>query len=311
MKLITKPDTSRRRIAAVGMYDGVHPGHRFLLEYLSAEANSRGLSPAAVTFSRHPLSTVRPLEAPSLLTTLEDKIDALAEAGAKEIILLSFNDRLRRLKAEEFISLLHTKFGIDALVLGFNNRFGHDGPEGIELYREIGDRLGVDIVSAPEYRGPGAPVSSSRIRRMLLEGDTRGAAALLGHPYALRGRVEDGNKVGRTLGYATANLRTLSPDILVPKPGVYAAFVTTPDGEHRMGMVNIGYRPTVAGEKVGAEGLPLTIEAHILDYQGYLYGEDVRIEFVEYMRPERKFDNIEKLRAQLADDEKKARKILG
>ena len=309
MKLITRPDTSRRRIAAVGMYDGVHPGHRFLIDYLNAEARSRGLAPADVTFSRHPMSLVHPLEAPALLSTLEDKVDALGRAGAEDVIVLSFNDRLRRLPAEDFLRLLHTSFGIDALVLGFNNRFGHDGPEGIERYREIGDRIGVDIVSAPEYRGPGAPVSSSRIRRLLHEGQTREAARLLGHPYAMRGRVEGGNKVGRTLGYATANLRTLSPDILIPKPGVYAVYITTPDGEHRMGMLNIGYRPTVSDAKTDGDG-QLTIEAHILDYQGYLYGEDITVEFVEYMRPERKFDTLDRLRSQLATDEKKARKIL-
>lgn len=309
MKLITRPDTSRRRIAAVGMYDGVHPGHRFLIDYLNAEARSRGLAPAAVTFSRHPMSLVHPLEAPALLSTLEDKVDALGHAGAEDVIVLSFNEKLRRLPAEEFLRLLHTSFGIDALVLGFNNRFGHDGPEGIERYREIGDRLGVDIVSAPEYRGPGAPVSSSRIRRLLHEGQTREAAQLLGHPYTMRGRVEGGNKVGRTLGYATANLRTLSPDILIPKPGVYAVYITTPDGEHRMGMLNIGYRPTVSDAKAEGDG-ELTIEAHILDYQGYLYGEDITVEFVEYMRPERKFDTLDRLRSQLATDEKKARKIL-
>lgn len=309
MKLITRPDTSRRRIASVGMYDGVHPGHRFLIDYLNAEARSRGLAPAAVTFSRHPMSIVHPLEAPALLSTLEDKVDALADAGAEDIIVLSFNDRLRRLPAEEFIRLLHNSFGIDALVLGFNNRFGHDGPEGIERYREIGDHLGVDIVSAPEYRGPGAPISSSRIRRLLHEGKTREAAQLLGHPYSIRGRVEEGNRLGRTLGYATANLRIPSPDILIPKPGVYAVYITTPDGEHRMGMLNIGYRPTVS-DGTGTTEDPLTIEAHILDYQGYLYGEDITIEFVEYLRPERKFDTLDRLRSQLATDEKKARKIL-
>ena len=213
MNLITRPDTSARRIAAVGMYDGVHPGHRFLIDYLGTEARSRRLRPAVVTFSRHPLSLMRPLEAPPLLSTLED---ALGDAGADDVILLSFNDRLRRLTAEEFLRLLHSQFGIDALVLGFNNRFGHDGPEGIEKYRTIGDKVGVDIISAPEYRGPGAPVSSSAIRRLLMDGNAVEAARLLGHPYTLRGRVVTGNRLGRTLGFATANLRPLEPAALIP-----------------------------------------------------------------------------------------------
>lgn len=125
MNLITKPDTSVRRIAAVGMYDGVHLGHRYLIDYLGVEARSRGLVPSVVTFSRHPLSLVRPLEAPALLNTLEERVRLLGEAGASDIILLSFNESLRRMSAETFLRTLKRKYAIDALVLGFNNRFGH------------------------------------------------------------------------------------------------------------------------------------------------------------------------------------------
>lgn len=308
MNLITRPDTSARRIAAVGMYDGVHPGHRFLIDYLGTEARSRRLRPAVVTFSRHPLSLMRPLEAPPLLSTLEDRVDALGDAGADDVILLSFNDRLRRLTAEEFLRLLHSQFGIDALVLGFNNRFGHDGPEGIEKYRAIGDKVGVDIISAPEYRGPGAPVSSSAIRRLLMDGNAVEAARLLGHPYTLRGRVVTGNRLGRTLGFATANLRPLEPSALIPKTGSYAARVITPDGEKRAAMVNIGYRPTVSDTDTPSE---ISIEAHILDYNGYLYDEDLSIEFIDYMRPERRFATTDKLKAQLEEDAKAVRRRLG
>lgn len=308
MNLITRPDTTARRIAAVGMYDGVHPGHRFLIDYLGVEARSRGLRSAAVTFSRHPLSLVRPLEAPPLLTTLEDRVDMLGEAGADDVILLSFNDRLRRLTAEEFLRLLHGSFAIDALVLGFNNRFGHDGPEGIERYRQIGAHVGVDVIAAPEYRGKGAPVSSSSIRHMLMEGEAEAAAMALGRPYALRGRVVDGNHIGRTLGFATANLSPLEPSALIPKTGAYAAWVTTPDGERRAAMVNIGYRPTVSGGDCGSD---ITIEAHILDYTGYLYDEDIVVEFVRYLRPERRFASPDKLKAQLADDARATRRHLG
>ncbi len=308
MNLITRPDTSARRIAAVGMYDGVHPGHRFLVDYLGAEARSRGLRPSVVTFSRHPLSLVRPLAAPPLLSTLEDRVDALGAAGADDVILLSFNDRLRHLTAEEFLRLLHSQFGIDALVLGFNNRFGHDGPEGLDKYRAIGNSVGVDIIQAPEYRGPGAPVSSSSIRRLLIDGKPAEAARALGHPYRLRGRVVPGNRLGRTLGFATANLRPLEQSALIPKTGSYAARVITPDGESRPAMVNIGYRPTVNDNVTPSD---ISIEAHILDYNGYLYDEDISIEFIDYLRPERRFQTTDKLKAQLEDDAKAVRKRLG
>ncbi|MCM1521559.1 MAG: riboflavin biosynthesis protein RibF [Muribaculaceae bacterium] len=308
MKLITKSDSSARRIAAVGMYDGVHPGHRFLIDYLNVEARARGLRSAAVTFSRHPLSLVRPLEAPPLLSTLEDRVDMLGEAGASDVILLSFNDKLRRLQAEEFLRLLHNNFAIDALVLGFNNKFGHDGPDGLERYRQIGGKVGIEVIPAPEYRGKSGHVSSSNIRHLLMEGKPREAAEILGRPYRLRGRVVNGNHLGRTLGFATANVRPLEPSALIPKPGAYAAIVITPDGERRNAMVNIGYRPTLSDDEAQSE---LTIEAHILDYNGYLYDEDITVEFIEYMRPERRFPTPEKLRAQLAADAKSVRKILG
>ncbi|MDE6394766.1 MAG: riboflavin biosynthesis protein RibF, partial [Duncaniella sp.] len=206
MNLITKQDTSARRIAAVGMYDGVHAGHRFLIDYLGVEARSRGLVPAVVTFSRHPLTVVRPLQAPALLNTLEQRVSLLGEAGAQDVILLSFNDALRRMSAREFLGALKRKFAIEALVLGFNNRFGHDRPDSMDQYKALGQEIGVEVITAPEYRGPGAPVSSSAIRRHLMEGRPEEAARLLGGNYTLRGKVINGKRLGRTLGFPTANL---------------------------------------------------------------------------------------------------------
>lgn len=305
MRIITKSDTSRRRIAAVGMYDGVHAGHKFLIDYLRLEAGSRGLTPAVITFSHHPLSVVRPLEAPGLLTTLEDRMRRLGAAGAEDIIILSFNDRLRNKSAREFLSMLRKSYGIDTLVLGFNNRFGHDRPQTTEEYRKIGEEVGVEVIPAPEYRGPGAPVSSSLIRRHLLSGEPEKAAEALGYNYNLRGMVVSGQRLGRTLGFPTANLKPSDKEALIPKPGAYAAFVVTPDGERRPSMVNIGFRPTVTD---GEGQAILSIEAHIFDYTGYLYDEEVVVEFVKYLRPERRFASTDKLREQLERDAAKARK---
>lgn len=308
MNLITKQDTSRRRIAAVGMYDGVHLGHRFLLDYLGVEARSRGLTPAVVTFSRHPLSVVRPMEAPGLLTSLEDRVTLLDKAGAEDVILLSFTDSLRHMSAEEFLKMLRKKYAIDALVLGFNNRFGHDHPAGLEQYRAIGAAVGVDIVQAPEYRGEAAPISSSSIRRLLAEGKTEEAAKALGSHYAIRGKVVAGKHLGRTLGFPTANVEPVTPESLVPKAGVYAAWVTTPDGERRPSVVNIGYRPTV--DDSDPDKCRLTIEAHVIDYQGYIYDEEIKIEFVRRLRSERKFASTAKLASQVKEDVEDAREIL-
>ncbi len=312
MRLITKSDSKTRRIAAVGMYDGVHAGHRFLLDYLKLEAKGRGLTPAVVTFSRHPLALVRPLEAPALLMSLEDRVTALADAGAEDVVMLSFTDSLRRMSASDFLSMLHRKYGIETLVLGYNNRFGHDHVEGLQQYRSIGETVGVEVIQAPEYRGEGSPVSSSAIRHKLTEGQPAAAARMLGHNYMLRGKVVDGRKLGRTIGFPTANIEPVEPKALIPKAGAYAAYVVTPDGVRRPAMVNIGFRPTVSSADAEVDGdRTISIEAHILDFTGYIYDEEVVVEFVEYMRPERRFDSVDKLRSQLATDAKTARKLLG
>ncbi|MDE6430920.1 MAG: riboflavin biosynthesis protein RibF [Duncaniella sp.] len=307
MKIITKSDNSRRRVAAVGMYDGVHAGHKFLIDYLRLEASARGLAPSVITFSHHPLSVVRPLEAPGLLTSLEERLRRLGASGAEDIIILNFNDRLRYKSARDFLAMLHKSYGIDTLVLGFNNRFGHDRPGSLEEYRAIGEEVGVEVIPAPEYRGAGSPVSSSIIRRHLLSGAPEKAAEALGHPYGLRGIVVRGEQLGRSLGFPTANVSIPDKDLLIPKPGAYAAFVVTPDGKRRPAMVNIGFRPTVSDPDAQAI---LSIEAHILDYTGYLYDEEVTVEFIQFLRPERRFASVEKLREQLAHDAAAVRKIL-
>lgn len=307
MKIITKSDNSRRRIAAVGMYDGVHLGHRFLLDFLKAEADKRGLTPAAITFVHHPLRVVRPLEAPALLNPPSTRVRALGDAGAEDVILMQFNDSLRRMSASEFLSMLKRKYAVDALVLGFNNRFGHDGPSRFDDYRRLGAELGIEVVAAPEYRGPCAPVSSSAIRRLLLQGEPKKAAEALGRPYRLRGLVVHGEELGRRLGFPTANIEPDEPEILIPRAGAYAAYIITPDGERRPGMVNIGFRPSVDhGDNSGR----LAIEAHIFDYKGYLYDEELTVEFIDFMRGESRFASSEKLAEQLKRDAAKARKVL-
>lgn len=307
MRLITKSDTSRRRIAAVGMYDGVHAGHKFLIDYLRLEAGTRGLTPSVITFSHHPLSVVRPLEAPGLLTSLEDRLRQLDAAGAEDIVILTFNDRLRYKSAREFLTMLHRSYGIDSLVLGFNNRFGHDRPQSFEDYKRIGSEVGVEVIQAPEYRGAGAPVSSSAIRGHLLSGNPEKATEALGHPYGIRAAVVHGKELGRTIGYPTANLRPVDKALLIPKPGVYASMVTTPDGVRRPAMVNIGFRPTVS--EADGHGA-LSIEAHIFDYTGYLYDEEVMVEFMSFVRAEQRFPTLEKLREQLGRDAEKVRRLL-
>lgn len=304
--MITKPDRGKKRIASVGMWDGVHAGHRYLIEQLCREGEARDLIPAVVTFDRHPLAVVHPTEAPALLSTLEDKEQLLAQAGVSDCIVLTFDERMRRLTAEKFLKMLSQKFGVMTLVLGFNNRLGYDQADNLELYRQAGAQSGMEVIQAEEYRGSGSPVSSSNIRTLLADGKVREAATSLGRPYRLHGKVVPGDQLGRQLGYPTANLQPVEENLLIPKPGVYAVRVVTPDGMEHTGMVNIGFRPTVAP---GRTSDALVIEVHILDYTGYIYDEEIYLDFIDYLRPEKKFRSLERLQAQLAADEKKVRKI--
>lgn len=306
MKVIENPNTRRRRIAAVGMYDGVHLGHRFLVEYLRHEADRRELTPSVVTFRSHPLTVVRPLDAPRLLTSLDDRLRRLAAEGVADLILLAFDEDMRRSSARQFLSMLHKRYGVDALVVGFNNRFGHDRTEGYEQYKSIGAEIGMEVLRAPEYGDGSTHISSSAIRAMLAEGDIRKANNALGRRYSLTGTVIKGNGLGRRIGYPTANICPVCENIMLPREGVYVALAVLPDGNRYPAVVNIGHRPTVDSR----EDAPLTIETHVVDYNGFLYDDEITIEFVDSLRREQKFGSVDKLKAQLADDIKAALRIL-
>lgn len=307
MNILDRPNKKKRRIAAIGMYDGVHLGHRFLIDYLTLEARARGLVPSVVTFIDHPLAVVSPEKSPALLTSREERQELLDRAGVEDCIMLTFDDRMHHTTAARFVANLHENYAIDAIVVGFNTRFGHDRVEGIDRFRNIGASIGVDIIEAPEYRGAGAPVSSSIIRDHIGAGRLDKAAEALGRPYSIRGRVVEGKRLGRTIGYPTANISLTDSRRLLPPEGVYAVYATTPDGVRRPAVVNIGFRPTVEHP---IDQPALSVEVHIPDFTGYLYDEELTIEFISRLRDEKKFASLEKLRRQLADDIEKARKIL-
>ncbi|MDE7025782.1 MAG: riboflavin biosynthesis protein RibF [Paramuribaculum sp.] len=304
--IIRRKDNKKRRIASVGMMDGVHTGHRFLLDFLCAQGRKMHLSPAVITFGEHPLATVCPERAPKLLTTPERKLELLADSGVDDVVVLNFNHRMSRMSAEKFLEMLHERWGVEAMVVGFNNRFGRDRAEGIDAYRAIGAKMGMTIIEAPEMTtNQGVPLSSSSIRKALESGQVKCASEMLGYCYRLDGTVVHGQALGRKIGFPTANVQPVSPRLAVPGAGVYAAWVTTPDGVRRAAMVNIGVRPTVNESMSGS-----TIEAHIIDYAGCLYDEPVCVEFICRMREEQKFNGVDELVAQLRKDEKQVREML-
>lgn len=283
-------------MAAVGMFDGVHLGHRFLIGRLADEAHEQGLRAVAVTFSRHPLAVISPEREPGLLTGADEKIRLLKDAGADEVVMLDFTPQLRKLTALQFMNLLHDRFGIIKMMVGYDHRFGSDSPS-VAAIPAIGRSAGIDITCAPPRDDDDdEQISSSMIRRALAAGDVGKASEALGRPYLLDGIVTTGKQLGRTIGFPTANLQ---PDEarMIPGEGVYASRATLASGESYPAMVNIGRRPTV-----DVAGAPLSVEAHLVGFEGNLYDSQLNLQFMRRLRGERKFDSVEALRSQLEAD---------
>ncbi len=305
MKILTDitPSTPAPSVATIGFFDGVHRGHRFLIEQVKEAAAAEGLCAALVTFSLHPRQVIQTTYKPQLLSSPEEKLALLAESGVDACILLHFTSELSRLTAKEFMQLLRDRYNIRTLVIGYDHRFGHNRSDSFEDYQRYGEELGMKIVQAKAYTDKGNKISSSVVRQLLREGDVRLANHYLGYPYHLDGTVVSGYQVGRKIGFPTANLQPNHPDKLLPAVGVYAVRVHV-EGEIYNGMLNIGHRPTLNN------GTDLSIEVHLLDFSGDLYHKTMCIEFVERLRPEAKFDSIETLVAQMHKDKEQAKKIL-
>lgn len=303
---ITSPnDHTHRRIATIGTFDGVHSGHRHLIDIVCEQGRLSGLTPSVVTFTNHPRRLVDPEFKLDMLMDADQRIDSLSKAGIKDVIMLPFDASTRRMTAREFLRMLHDRYDVDELVMGFNHRFGHDKLTDFAQYLAIGREEGVTVIPADEFIPEGSSaVSSSAIRRLLREHKPEEAARLLGRPYSLRGIVEHGKELGRTIGFPTANVAVSNPDRLIPGNGVYAADVILPDGQRRRAMLNIGHRPTV-----DSQNAPISIEVHILDFDGDLYGKAITIEFLHFIRPEKRFNSLDELRARLEADAAIAREL--
>lgn len=277
--------------AAVGTFDGVHLGHAAVLDTLRDIAAEKGLDAKAVTFDRHPLSLIAPERAPLAITTLKKKEELISQRGVTPCIMV-FDETLRSTTAADWMAMLHDDLGVTELVVGYDNTFGSDGVSlSIADYRAIGLGLGINVTEAPFIPG----ISSSAIRKAIAAGSIERANEMLGRHFLLPGLVVDGNKLGRTIGFPTANLLP-EPGIVVPGNGVYAAVATLPDGSRRNAMVNIGVRPTVR------RGESLTVEAHILDWKGDIYGMPLRLAFHGRLRDEIRFNSIDALRRQIEKD---------
>lgn len=285
-------------IVTVGTFDGMHRGHRRLLDELKRHAAALGLRPLAVTFDRHPLETIAPDRAPGLLTSAAER-DALLRGAGVEVLVIPFTDGIRRLTVAEWMRKLRDDYGARAILMGYDNRFGSDGRTMSEAdYRAEACALGLGI----EFAGEQAGCSSTNVRRALAAGDIAAAGDILGRAFSVEGDVVAGRGLGRTIGVPTANVE-VDPRRLLPRPGVYAAFAMAGD-VRRKAVVNIGTCPTVT------DGRRTTVEAHLLDFDGDLYGRTLTLRFVTRLRDERKFNGIDELTAQIASDIVAARGLL-
>jgi riboflavin kinase / FMN adenylyltransferase len=287
----------------VGTFDGVHRGHAQVLDALATVARERALMSLLVTFDPHPLRIVRPEAAPPLLTTPAEKIEILAQAELDRVALLRFTPELAAHSPQTLVErILIDRLGMRHLVIGDDHGFGRGRTGDVDTLREIGARLGfgVDVV-APVQQGADA-ISSSRIRRLLQQGDVAAAALMLGRPYALTGTVVRGQGQGRRLGFATANLDVASPDKLIPHEGIYAVRAALRD-RFVDGVLHLGPRPTFAG-------LPPSIELHLFDFDDDIYGDRVAVRFIDRVRDIARFESVDALVHAMEQDCEAARRIL-
>ncbi len=285
-----------KKAVTIGTFDGVHRGHKLVLDTLKAEAAKRGLQPVAMTFDRHPLELIAPDRAPGNLMSVKRKSELIRGEGVEPIVL-PFTEKLRQMRVYEWLEYIHRKYEVELLVAGYDNTFGSDGIDlTIADYRDIGNAVGIEVISAPEVEG----VSSSAVRKAVKRGDIVEARNLLGHLPELEGKVMPGFHVGHEIGFPTANLQIV-PGTVIPAVGVYAAKAFVDDDlDAKAAMVNIGYRPTFQG--TGQSSGQLTVEAHIIGYDEDLYNRNVRLEIVDRLRDEKKFGSIVDLVKQLRRD---------
>jgi riboflavin kinase/FMN adenylyltransferase len=300
--------TGRATAVTIGAYDGVHVGHRLVVERVIRVAAEQNLASAVVTFDQHPAAVVRPESAPRILTDLEQRLELLEETGVDYVLVVHFDQARSEESAEDFVrEVLVGCLDTRAVVVGHDFHFGYKRRGNVALLQDMGAEFGFDVTGLrlfPDSTG-GQPVSSTRVRELLATGAVSEAASLLGRPHQVRGVVTAGDRRGRELGFPTANV-ALPAAIALPADGVFAGWYMRPDGLHRPAALSLGRRPTFYQQ---AE-LSL-LEAYLLDFEGDLYGEAARVEFVAHLRGQTRFGSVEDLVDQMARDVATTRRVLG
>lgn len=292
-------------IITVGTFDGVHRGHRVLINTVLEKARRRKGRSVVVTFDPHPREIINPGKAGiKLLSTLEERSELLSELDVDEMVVIPFDRDFSLLTSEEFVrDIIWKKIGVSEFVIGYDHQFGRNREGTIETVQEIATELGFDVYVVSKQEVGDKTVSSSAIRKALQDhGDIELANRLLGRPYLLNGSVVHGDNRGKSIGYPTANIKLANPRKVIPKNGVYAV-KTRVEGEYHNSMMNIGVRPTFDGESE-------TLEVHLFDFDKTIYGNSIQVQFIKRIRDEQRFSDVESLKNRLDEDKKTCKKIL-
>ncbi|HEX5706047.1 MAG TPA: bifunctional riboflavin kinase/FAD synthetase [Pyrinomonadaceae bacterium] len=288
----------RPTVLTLGVFDGLHLGHQLIVRTVVERARATRAVPTVITFDPHPRAVLHPESAPPLLQTFDQKIEALSVLGVEQTIVIRFTPEFARVRAEEFLrDVVRERLHAKEVYLGRGFAFGHDREGDIGLLRRASGRLGFYADEVPEVRLRGTRISSSRIRELLAEGRVNLARRMLGRPYGVEGRVVRGQERGRVLGFPTANLRP--ENRVIPRRGVYVT-ATLVDGAWRRSVTNVGVRPTFESD---AEA---SVETFVMDWEGDLYGDVVRVRFLRRLRDERKFASVAELKTQIERDAARA-----
>ena len=291
-------------VATIGFFDGVHRGHRFLIDRVIEEAQRLGMSSAVITFDRHPREVLQTDYQPDLLSTLDEKLLLLSKTHVDNTVVLHFDASLAALTAHDFMrDVLQRQLKVRKLIIGYDNRFGHNRSEAFDDYVRYGKELGIEVIRADAFLPDDVRVSSSVIRTCLREGRVEEANRLLGYDYTIESRIVSGYQNGRKMGFPTANLDVTRCQQLLPASGVYAVLVRLKDSVGwKRGMMNIGHRPTF-------NGTTTSMEVNLFNFSGDLYGQELLVSFISKIRDEHKFDSIDALAEQLQHDKVQINKL--
>ncbi|MCL2596075.1 MAG: bifunctional riboflavin kinase/FAD synthetase [Paludibacter sp.] len=286
--------------ATIGFFDGLHKGHKFLLNQLVKYASSKELKSMVITFGEHPNKFLQSQPTKKLLTTFDEKIEILSELNIDYCVVLDFTQEISKLSAADFMRLIHTKLSVDLLFVGYDHRFGHNRLETFDDYKKYGNDIGMQVIQIqPFIMGKGLDVSSSKIRHLIEHGNIETANNLLGYNYFFSARVVHGLQIGSTIGFPTANLKLPSQDKVMPIQGAYYVNITFENNVYDA-MMNIGYNPT-RGSSTEKDPVK-TIEVNIFEFSENIYDNILKISFFNKIRDEIKFTSMECLKQQLIQD---------